>query len=215
MLPAFNPHSRSDLIRACRTVHRQLSSLVDAASSIQEQLEHLEWEYLQLMQKLGLLTSMQAQSTIVASGPKQPRESRQALQEKARQGVDSVKVVPQARGTGILFLNGKEVVRLSPELVALTTVLTNRAGDSPDELVPWRTLPEVRSTLQALTGKEFSKKAVHQLVHRLRKALATTKQNPFLIMSDRNSSYRFALRRNELTATLPVTGKNLPGNSQA
>ena len=215
MIPAFSPHSRSDLIRLCGTVHRQLSSLVDAAASLQEHLERLEWEYLQLMQKLGLLTSMQARSVTVAPGPKQPRESRRALQEKALQGVDSVKVVSETRGAGILYLNDKEVVRLSPELAALTTVLTNRAGESPDELVPWRTLSEVRSALQALTGKVFSRKAVHQLVHRLRKALTVSKQNRFLVMSDRYSGYRFALRRNKLAVTLPVTGTILPGNSQA
>ena len=61
--------------------------------------------------------------------------------------------------------------------------------------MPWRTLPEVRSALQALTGKEFSKKAVHQLIHRLKKALAERGQSRFLflVMSNRQFGLSFCV----------------------
>ncbi len=182
MIPAINLRSRSDLARSCSAVHRQLSSLADAASSLQERLERLELEFLQLMQPLGLLNSMQAQSVCFGPGPKQLLESRRALREKARQGVESAKIVPQRNGAGVLHLDGKEVVRLSPELTALATVLTDREGKSTDEFVPWRTLPAVRSALGVLTHKEFSKKAVHQLIHRLKKALAEKGAKSFLFL---------------------------------
>jgi hypothetical protein len=209
MTPQHNHLPLPELARQCAAFHKKLSCLVDDLSSLEERSGRLELEYLQLVEKMGMLPAVQACTALAGKAGTRSPDSRRMMQKKAAEGVGSLKLVAQAGGAVLAQLDGRAGMRLPPELAVLLAVLTEEGGGSPDHLVPWRSQETVKGAMLSRTGKKFSKKAVHQLVYRLRELLAAHGENRFYVMSDRERGYRFALRRNPATVTQPVTTRHL------
>ena len=204
MTPLPNHLPLPELVRLFAACLKELSTQVDIVASVEERLSRLELELLQMAEKMGILPAVQAQAALAG---KQSRDARRKMEMKAAEGVGSLKLVAQAGGAVLAQLDGRSGIRLPLELAALLAVLSAQSGSSPDHLVPWRSQETVKEAMLSRTGKKFSKKAVHQLVYRLREVLAAHGENRFFVMSDRGRGYRFALRRSPPDVTQPITAK--------
>lgn len=125
-----------------------------------------------------------------------PRISRQARKDQAAAGASSIKVDSRPDGSATVQIDGGPSVSLPPGPAWLLDVLKADDGaDSPDALVPWKSLPMVVEGLKAHTKKIYTKGAIRQLFYRLRREFFKHGENKFLVMSSRKHGYRFALRR--------------------
>jgi DNA-binding winged helix-turn-helix (wHTH) protein len=173
---------------------QHLFKFVEDMSKAEERLDALYYDFCEIIKVLGIDLPATTKSTTCGIKRGQLTEHELGLKRRAAEGVTSVKLIPQADGSKIAHLDGDAGVSLTPSLAALLEVLAADKGKSPDHLVSWKALPEILEGLKIRTGKNFTKKAVRQLVHRLRNQLKHHGENHFYVLSSREDGYRFALR---------------------
>ncbi len=97
----------------------------------------------------------------------------------------------------VSFDNGKQVT-LSPTLREILVLLARDTGESPDDLVAWKSLDRLGELLEKRLGREFDHHAVSQLLWRLREAFKAVDLDRGLIESAPELGARLRLKRRPL-----------------
>ena len=106
-----------------------------------------------------------------------------------------VDIKRQADGSAIVSIDGKKLA-VPPALGDLVSeLIVDNGGPSPDDLIPFKPLPDLALKLQKLKGRPFSKHAVNQLIYRLRRLLHQHGFPQALVQTNRRAGVRLALRR--------------------
>ncbi len=74
-------------------------------------------------------------------------------------------------GGALVLVNNDTKFKLSPTLGHFLQILTRDDGHADDALVRWKSFSEVAGALEAKLGRSFTKRAINQLVYRLRRTL--------------------------------------------
>jgi len=122
-------------------------------------------------------------------------ERRRLQKEQARHGAISMNIVPQADDHALLEIDGRPGVLLPQSLAALARVLTADGGAKADQFVGFKSFLAIQSALKEQTGKSLGKKAIKELVLRLRDLLETHGESRYFVENKRSFGYRFRLRR--------------------
>ena len=97
---------------------------------------------------------------------------------------------------GLVRVDQADEFLLPPILTDLFAILVAECGPSDDELVAWQTLGEVAKRMEKKAGRTFSRHAVTQHVHRLRRELFNRGgMSPMLVQTSRRFGVRVAVRR--------------------
>jgi len=117
------------------------------------------------------------------------------MNAEADAGALSLDIDRHADWSAEVSVNGRQAFRLRPQLAALLIVLV-AAADATDGREGWRTKAELATALGRLTGHEVEPGNVTKMVHRLRRALRSARENSRLIQARfPTGEYRVALRR--------------------
>ncbi len=131
-----------------------------------------------------------------ASQPRRRTERSFLLELAAESGVQKLEVTRLANGQASIQIDGGPAFKLPATLSALLAVLAADTAKADGNLVGWKPISAVIGQLEKTLGRPFTPHAIHQLVSRLRAALAIKGGvNPFLVQSHRQYGLRFALRR--------------------
>jgi hypothetical protein len=102
-------------------------------------------------------------------------------------------------GVIVTFDNAKQVV-LSRALRELLAILAADAGESPDELVAWKSLDRLGELLEKRLARKFKHHTISQLLWRLRESLKAIDNGGGLIESAPELGARLRLKRKAFTA---------------
>jgi hypothetical protein len=184
------------------SIFRQhLLKFVEDMSKAEERLDALYCDFCDIIKAFDFNLPDTTKSTRRRGAMEELSEQERILKWKAAEGAGAIKWIPQPDGSQIVHLDDGAGVPLTRNLTVLLEVLAADTGKSPDHLVSWKTLAEILDGLKSRTGKDFTKKAVRQLVLRLRKRLKRHGANHFYVLSSREDGYRFALRRGNRAVT--------------
>lgn len=114
----------------------------------------------------------------------------------ASKGVSRVSLSKKPHNRSFLQIEDHKKMPLSPQLALLVTALIADDRPSRDSLVPWKSDADIIAYLNQHTAKRYNKRALNQLLYRLRVELHKHDENRWLIMRDAELGIRFALQRN-------------------
>jgi hypothetical protein len=108
---------------------------------------------------------------------------------------NAILVKRQVDGSAIVSIDGRKLV-VPPALGDLVSeLIADEGGSSPDDLIPFKPLPDLALKLQKLKGRPVSTHALNQLIYRLRRLLGQHGFPRFLVQTRRGAGVRLALRR--------------------
>ena len=119
---------------------------------------------------------------------------RRRRQQGPSPGVGSAALVAQPDGSAVAKIDGTDIP-LPPFVAALLEILMADSDVAADKFVGWKSPATIQFGLNQRTKREHSKAAVKELVLRLRDLLQRHGLDRFLVESNRQLGYRFALRR--------------------
>ncbi|MSU57212.1 MAG: hypothetical protein EXS35_03355 [Pedosphaera sp.] len=197
--------NEGNLRAALRRLKVELVKLRDALAQSEERADALLQDLLALEHSIPHACS---KLTVVPVIPAKPRpassESEAILEIAGEEGAEKLEVRPLARGAAMVRVNSGKEFRLSPTLAAfLETLLLDGATDG-GKLIRWKPHAEVSRVMQARMGRPFSRHALHELVWRLRAALAAAGVNPFFVHTHQQLGLRFAQRRAPVKGQEPL-----------
>ncbi len=187
------------LLRKLRRTAESVRFLRDRLSREEDRADHLAMELSELLEGL------EEHGGLDVPQPTELRKVRAravaGLKSAARAGALSLTISRKADGSGWVQVDGSKPFRLPPALSDLLSVLAMDGGEDTEELVGWKSFKDVQTLLKKKQGKELSRHAITQNVHRLRKALAHRAGiNPYLVQTDPRYGMRFALKRRPSSA---------------
>ena len=111
--------------------------------------------------------------------------------------------IEEASGGSVVatFDNAKQVT-LTRTLAELAIILASDEGESPDELVAWKSFERVGELLLERLGRKFSRHAISQLLLRLRKSLMVVDSSRRLVQSVPQVGARLRLKRGAPTTLI-------------
>jgi hypothetical protein len=179
-----------DLFDRMAKLDREMSDILDDAGDL---LEHLR--------EAGVVPEEGCLPPVPRREPgrrsKKKDRDHALLVKQAQAGVANVTIEPLSGGHAKVTIDGGAEVRLSPALTNLMQVLIVDSGDSADGLIGFKSPSEVARLLGKKSSKHVKQQTVRETVRRLRETLSSANYNPYLVQSDRQWGYRFALRRSE------------------
>lgn len=201
----------SDIIRLMREVQKAVTRIGQASGAVFDAsidlaclLSDLEPELAKafgkpLTQVAGSSLSLSVAKLIVALARISPEAQRINQKHWAAwhpdMSVNAVYISRQPDGSAIVTIDGKKI-RVPPVLGDLVAELVEDNGAvSPDDLIPFKQLPDLALKLQKLTGRPFSVHGVNQLIYRLRNLLQENGCDRFLVQTNCRYGARIALRR--------------------
>lgn len=182
-------------------LRNRLLSLAARLSKVEEEADELAYlvdMMLEQKDKHGQPSDVPPGSTPSRRRQMLSPDVRELLRKQAQAGVDSIQTVFRSDGYAVVSIDGKEHFNLPPKLGTLLAVLAMDVvgGPSPDDFVPWKTTEEISALFLHKTGEPIKKHALANAVYRLRKWLFQEHGvNPYLVQTDANGAYRFAVRR--------------------
>jgi hypothetical protein len=133
------------------------------------------------------------------SGPAAPRRTRKprgtAPAGQAAPTANGFRVDGVEHGKVIVTFGDARQVKLTPALHALVEILAADDGNSPDELVGFKTSQQLAARLHDRLKRKFSRHAVSQLLWRLRKSLEAASWDARLLESAPKSGARLRVKR--------------------
>lgn len=169
-------------------VTRSIKGVIKHVHRIEKTVDQVRWKLYRIEKALE-----------DQSAPAPPRRTR-----KPRGTAPAGQAAPMANGFRVDGVeNGKVIVtfgdarqvRLTPTLHALAEILAADDGNSPDELVGFKTLRELAARLHDRLKREFELPAVSQLLWRLRKSLEAANWDAQLLESAPKSGARLRVKR--------------------
>jgi hypothetical protein len=170
---------------------RQIDQQEKNLRRFREKLEALRWE-LCLVER-ALLARVAGEPTYrpPAPAPKPPNP---------KPVVQSCSLVSLAGGAAKATFDNGMLVTLPSALAELVAILSSEEGQSPDELVPWKSLDRMAEVLEKRLGRKFDRHAVTQLLWRLRGLFKSAGIDVWLIESARELGARLRLKRRARSA---------------
>jgi hypothetical protein len=98
-------------------------------------------------------------------------------------------------GGAAVTIDGGKRIALPPTLAELIAILAADEGESPDELVAWKSFDRVCELLEKRLGRKYDHHAVSQLLWRLREALEAVNYDRRLVESAPAVGARLRLKR--------------------
>jgi hypothetical protein len=180
--------SIQDAIEEMQRMLRQIDHQEKNLKRFREKLEALRWELCMIERVLlargeGAGTPPHRPS---ASAPRPPIP-KPVVQNCTLAGV--------AGGASEATLDNGAIVTLPTALAELLAILASEEGQSPDELVPWKSLDRMGELLGQRLGRKFDRHAVSQLLWRLRGHFKSAGISEWLIESARELGARLRLKR--------------------
>ena len=116
--------------------------------------------------------------------------------EKTTQGgVEDLKIEWLPTGAALVRVNGGNPFKLPRTLGHLLQIISQDGRPTDDGLVGWKSFKDVADAMTAELGRNFSKRAINQLVYRLRRELfARGGLNQSLVHCHSQLGLRFALK---------------------
>ena len=187
----------NDLLALVRQLRREVESLRRSRERDEERADSVAQHLAALERMLTGACGGKPISAIPAPPPlHKPLESSLLLELAAQSGVPKLEIKCLVTGEAMVRVDGGKAFRLSATLASLLAALSLDNGKDDGEFVGWKTMLEVIARLQKQLGRAFTPHAIHQLVSRLRMALAIRGGvNPFLVQTHRELGLRFALRK--------------------
>jgi len=184
------------LTASFRRLLREVEALRRALERAEERADSVAQHLAALQQSVGRCQSQSPDAHPNPAPHRPPSESSFLLKLAAQSGVQTLKIAQQPTGEASVWIDGANPFHLSLTLASLLSVLALAHPGTNDELVGWKSLAEVTEHLQKQLGRPFTPHAIHQLVSRLRSALAVSGGvNPFLVQTHPKLGLRFALRK--------------------
>ena len=101
------------------------------------------------------------------------------------------------KGDAVVSFDGAKRVALPPALTELIGILASDEGQSPDELVAWKSFDRMGELLEKRLGRPFSNHNVSQLLSRLRGVFKGADLDQRLVESSRSLGARLRLKRRQ------------------
>ena len=98
-------------------------------------------------------------------------------------------------GRTVVTFDSTKQVELPATLAELVRILISAEGESPDELVPWKSFDRIGGVLEKRLGRTFNHHAVSQLLTRLRKKFVKAGVDVRLVDSSTVLGARLRLKR--------------------
>ena len=183
--------SIQDAIEEMQRMLRQIEQQEKNLRRFREKFEALRWELCVIERVLLARDAGAPPYRPPAPAPRTPNP---------KPVVQNCSLVGLAGGaTEAMFDNGAKVT-LPWALAELVAILSSEEGQSPDELVPWKSLDRIGELLGKRLGREFDRHAVSQLLWRLRGLFKSAGINQWLIESERKLGARLRLKRRTRSA---------------
>jgi hypothetical protein len=202
----------SDVIRLLRDVRKAITRIAQASGATQDAaldlaslLEELEPELARAI--AGATRSAAAHSVLSLAVAKltvalarilpQPDNPSPKQWQKWHPDVSAnvIDIKRQGDGSAMVSIDGRKLA-VPPALGDLVSALVvDDGGSSPDDIIPFKPLPDLAVKLQKLKGQPVSAHALNQLIYRLRRHLEQHGFPPFLVQTNRRAGARLALRR--------------------
>lgn len=201
---AVRTRRHAEMIVLMRGLARRYKSLVNRISKAEMNATFIEYELFQLIKTMEEYLEQNddrvdesAKDAAASALPVQTRRgTTNPLRHLAEAGAASLEIHPRPDGTADVRVDGGKQFNLPPNLADLMTALSIDNGAGDDGFVGWKTSKEIAEYLAKQSGKSVSKRAITQIVYRLRKELFDRGGvNPYLVQTNRRRGFRFALRR--------------------
>lgn len=173
------------------------------SSRTEELLDDVTREFDDLQGMVGRsITSTPNSSQVPRPGIVSRRRSR--FPPESPPGVISVILVQNPGGpdgSEVGRIDGRPGIPFPPFVAALLDVLKADCGSARDHLVGWKSIAAIQLALKERTKQNHSRKAVKELIYRLRNLLELHGENPFLVQNKPGVGYRIAVLRRIGTMT--------------
>jgi hypothetical protein len=126
--------------------------------------------------------------------PKSPGPTRRGLWYP-HVSANVIAVKRQLDGSAIVTIDGKKLA-VPPALGDLVSeLIVDDGSPSPDDLIPYKRLPDLALKIQQRRGQPLGSRALNQLIYRLRELLDQHDLPRFLVQTNRRIGARLLLRR--------------------
>lgn len=181
------------LLRMSRRLHRDIARAEERADAI-------AFEIVALKRALradasGRLTTIAGEALGWARDARRLSVREEALRSAAAEGARKVDIRMLARGGAAVRFDDGKLIELPRTVASLLRVLAYGAARGADGFPEWQTLEAVIGQLSRKTGRKPSHHAVTQVVYRLRRLMADSWVNPYLVQVSRRRGLRLLIRK--------------------
>jgi hypothetical protein len=181
-----------------RRLVRRRSRAVDVANRDLEHAETIDFIVAELQHAvasdrsghIGAIATVAIQRALLALHRSKSRHGRAGVVE----GVETIDVRPSAAGGAVAQVAGSKRMELAPALARLLCVLTQVEAGA-DGFCGWLSVEAVADAIAQKGGPKPTRRAIAQLVFRLRNLLECGNAGRWLVQADRRLGLRFLLRK--------------------
>ena len=182
----INQRSRADARSLMNDVIRDLEQMEQRQQNDKDRIENARWKPYRIE---NMMEARGGAIRVRRPRRKPPRPGGPAPT------VQDIQVEEAPGNTFVVTFDGSKRVTLSRTLKELIAILAEDAGESPDELVAWKSFARLAEALGARLGRRHGHHAVSQLLWRLREALAAISAGAALVESAPRQGARLRLKR--------------------
>lgn len=191
------------MAKRCSNLTKRINGIDDAARNIDLALKGIQERLKDLIYKNFLEFNKNEKVVVPINRNNVPSDYIKLLLWSAESGVDSLDVKQFANGRAEFEIENRQLT-LSPRLSTLLIALSRDTGPSENGLVGWKSIPELAEMIHGPKHGSFPEKkddrkklhrAILQSLYLLRNAFSAAGVNPYLIQSNAELGYRFALKR--------------------
>jgi len=186
MVPGGNDGGRE---KPGGAVKRSIKGAIKDVERLDEKVDKVRWKLYRLEKLLE-----------EREGPDPPHPPPVATPKGPAPTVQDLRIEEVGHGRAVVTFDNATRVTLSPTLKELTAILAADEGESPDELVAWKSFERLTERLEKRLGRKFSDHALSQLLWRLRESIAAAGLDRRLIESVPGQGARLRLKRKSSAA---------------